>query len=155
MFLGITVVKTFNVQIRVNKTFLPGYTNLSSSESLTFIHNFTARTEDVFRARLSHFNQTEVKSLLNERVLVDFDVEVYSLSNASTIAIERALEDANSFFFFFFFFFFLFFLFFFLLLLLLLSLLLLFLCLVLVQTSTLAFTSSISPTGKCKYFITK
>ena len=157
MFLGITVVKTFNVQIRVNKTFLPGYTNLSSSESLTFIHNFTARTEDVFRARLSHFNQTQVKSLLNESVLVDFDVEVYSLSNASTIAIERALEDANSFFFFFFFFFFLFFLFFFffLLLLLLLSLLLLFLCLVLVQTSTLAFTSSISPTGKCKYFITK
>ena len=102
MFLGITVVKTFNVQIRVNKTFLPGYTNLSSSESLTFIHNFTARTEDVFRARLSHFNQTEVKSLLNESVLVDLDVEVYSLSNASTIAIERALEDANSFFFFFF-----------------------------------------------------
>ena len=153
MFLGITVVKTFNVQIRVNKTFLPGYTNLSSSESLTFIHNFTARTEDVFRARLSHFNQTEVKSLLNESVLVDLDVEVYSLSNASTIAIERALEDANSFFFFFFFF--LFFLFFFLFLLLLLSLLLLFLCLVLVQTSTLAFTSSISPTGKCKYFITK
>ena len=153
MFLGITVVKTFNVQIRVNKTFLPGYTNLSSSESLTFIHNFTARTEDVFRARLSHFNQTEVKSLLNESVLVDLDVEVYSLSNASTIAIERALEDANSFFFFFFFF--LFFLFLFLFLFLLLSLLLLFLCLVLVQTSTLAFTSSISPTGKCKYFITK
>ena len=153
MFLGITVVKTFNVQIRVNKTFLPGYTNLSSSKSLTLIHNFTARTEDVFRARLSHFNQTEVKSLLNESVLVDFDVEVYSLSNASTIAIERALEDANSFFFFFFFLFFLFLFFF--LLLLLLSLLLLFLCLVLVQTSTLAFTSSISPTGKCKYFITK
>ena len=153
MFLGITVVKTFNVQIRVNKTFLPGYTNLSSSESLTFIHNFTARTEDVFRARLSHFNQTEVKSLLNESVLVDLDVEVYSLSNASTIAIERALEDANSFFFFFFFLFFLFLFLF--LLLLLLSLLLLFLCLVLVQTSTLAFTSSISPTGKCKYFITK
>ena len=153
MFLGITVVKTFNVQIRVNKTFLPGYTNLSSSESLTFIHNFTARTEDVFRARLSHFNQTEVKSLLNESVLVDLDVEVYSLSNASTIAIERALEDANSFFFFFFFLFFLFLFLF--LLLLLLSLLLLFLCLVLVQTSTLAFTSTISPTGKCKYFITK
>ena len=153
MFLGITVVKTFNVQIRVNKTFLPGYTNLSSSESLTFIHNFTARTEDVFRARLSYFNQTEVKSLLNESVLVDLDVEVYSLSNASTIAIERGLEDANSFFFFFFFF--LFFLFLFFLLLLLLSLLLLFLCLVLVQTSTLAFTSSISRTGKCKYFITK
>ena len=107
MFLGITVVKTFNVQIRVNKTFLPGYTNLSSSESLTFIHNFTARTEDVFRARLSHFKQTEVKSLLNESVLIDFDLEVYSLSNASAIAIERALEDANSFFFFFFFFFFL------------------------------------------------
>ena len=136
MFLGITVVKTFNVQIRVNKTFLPGYTNLSSSESLTFIHN-----------------QTEVKSLLNESVLVDLDVEVYSLSNASTIAIECALEDANSFFFFFFFLFFLFLFLF--LLLLLLSLLLLFLCLVLVQTSTLAFTSSISPTGKCKYFITK
>ena len=153
MFLGITVVKTFNVQIRVNKTFLLGYTNLSSSESLTLIHNFTARNEDVFRARLSHFNQTEVKSLLNESVLVDLDVEVYSLSNASTIAIERALEDANSFFFFFFFF--LFFLFLFLFLFLLLSLLLLFLCLVLVQTSTLAFTSSISPTGKCKYFITK
>ena len=153
MFLGITVVKTFNVQIRVNKTFLPGYTNLSSSESLTFIHNFTARTEDVFRACLSHFNQTEVKSLLNESVLVDLDVEVYSLSNASTIAIERALEDANSFFFFFFFLFFLFLFLF--LLLLLLSLLLLFLCLVLVQTSTLAFTSSILPTGKCKYFITK
>ena len=90
------VVKTFNVQIRVNKTFLPGYTNLISSESLTFIHNFTARTEDVFRARLSHFKQIEVKSLSNGIVLVDFDVEVYSLSNASTIAVERALEDANS-----------------------------------------------------------
>ena len=77
MFLGITVVKTFNVQIKVNKTFLLGYTNLSSSESLTLIHNFTARTEDVFRARLSHFNQTEVKSLLNESVLVDLDLDVW------------------------------------------------------------------------------
>ena len=90
------VVKTFNVQIKVNKTFLSGYTSLSSSESLTFIHNFTARTEDVFRARLSHFKQIEVKGLSNGSVLVDFDVEVYSSSNASTIAIVRVLEDANS-----------------------------------------------------------
>ena len=28
-------------------------------------------------------------------VLVDFDVEVYSLSNASTNAIERALKDGT------------------------------------------------------------
>ena len=90
------VGKTFNVQIRVNKTFLPGYTNLNSSESLTFIHNFTARIEDVFRARLSRFKQIEVKSLSNGSVLVHFDVEVYNSSNASMIAIERALEDANS-----------------------------------------------------------
>ena len=75
---------------------MPGYTNLISFESLIFIHNFTARIEDFFRARgLSHFKQIEVKSLSNESVLVDFAVVVYSLSSASTIAIERALEDAN------------------------------------------------------------
>ena len=95
VFLEMLVGKTFNVQIRVNETFLPGYTNLSFSESLTFIHNFTTKMKDVFRVSLPYFKQIEVKSLSNGSVWVDFDVEVYSLSNASTNAIERGLEDAN------------------------------------------------------------
>ena len=94
MFLGITVVKTFNVQIRVNKTFLPGYTNLSSSESLTFIRNFTTKMEDVFSS-LSYLTQVEVKNLSHGSVLVDFNLVVHGLSNASTNDIERALENAN------------------------------------------------------------
>ena len=62
------VGKTFNVQIRVNETFLPGYTNLSFSESLTFIHNFTTKMKDVFRVSLPYFKQIEVKSVSNGSV---------------------------------------------------------------------------------------
>ena len=94
VFLEMPVGKTFNVQIRVNETFLPGYTNLSSSESLTFIRNFTTKMEDVFSS-LSYLKQVEVKNLSHGSVLVDFNVVVHSLSNASTNDIERALENAN------------------------------------------------------------
>ena len=94
VFLEMPVGKTFNVQIRVNETFFPGYTNLSSSESLTFIRNFTTKMEDVFSS-LSYLKQVEVKNLSHGSVLVDFNVVVHNSSNASTNAIERALENAN------------------------------------------------------------
>ena len=95
VFLEMLVGKTFNVQIRVNETFLPGYTNLSFSESLTFINNFATKMKDCFRVSLPYFKQIDLKSLSNGSVLVDFAVVVYSLSNASTNTIERALKDGN------------------------------------------------------------
>ena len=68
VFLVMFVGKTFNVQIRVNETLLPGYTNLNFSESLTFIHNFTTKMKDVFRVSLPYFKQIEVKSVSNGSV---------------------------------------------------------------------------------------
>ena len=79
----------------MNGTYLPGYSNLNSNDSLTFIGEFQFKLNSFLRPRLSNFKGVNVLALANGSVLVRFEIVVYIPSNATVGNIIQALTEGN------------------------------------------------------------
>ena len=79
----------------MNGTYLPDYSNISSSDSLTFIEDFKSKLNSFLGPRLSNFKGVNVRELSDGSVVVRFDIVVYIPSNATEDTIIQALTEAN------------------------------------------------------------
>ena len=79
----------------VNETYIPGYSNSSSTEFKTFATNFSQTVGDFLDRKLFGFKSVEVTRLADGSVVVDFDIVVEQSSNASVNVIVEALKAGN------------------------------------------------------------